>query len=80
MDSLHLLLRITARISFVLFILAFAGPGLAAVWRSDLADRIRHYRHHLLLGFVASHTIHLALVITLVATVGWAASWPSLPG
>ncbi len=71
MDSLHLLLRITARISFVLFILAFAGQGLAVLLQSELARRLRHYRHHLLLGFVSSHTIHLGLVITLAVTMGW---------
>lgn len=72
MDSLHLFLRITVRISLILFMLAFAGQGLGALWQSDLADRICRYRHHFLLGFAGSHTIHLALVITLVATMGWA--------
>src|SRR3989441_8612222 len=69
-ETIRLLLRVTARISGLLFLVAFAGHGLRAVWPSDLARRIEGLRAQFLLAFAGSHTIHLALVITLAMTIG----------
>lgn len=73
LPTIHLVLRTTARISFVLFLAAFAGPGLYRVWRNQASALLACHRDRFLLLFVASHTVHLAFVITLVAAMGWTA-------
>jgi hypothetical protein len=39
-ETIRLLLRITARISGSLFLLGFAGPALRVLWPSELARRL----------------------------------------
>lgn len=73
LPTIHLVLRTTARISFLLFLAAFAAPGLYALWRTEASGFLARHRDHFLLLFTASHTVHLAFVITLAATMGWPA-------
>ncbi len=63
--AIRLFLRSTARISSVLFLLAFAGPSLYALWPSNLARTIKAHRPHFLLAFAGSHTLHLAGIVLL---------------
>src|SRR3954469_6308105 len=58
----RLALELTARFSFVLFWLAYAGGAMAALFRIDaLAGRGREFG----LAFAAAHLVHIGLVIWL---------------
>jgi methionine sulfoxide reductase heme-binding subunit len=68
--TIRLAIRTTARISFVLFLCAFLGnalyrlvPTAATRWLKETKDRFT-------LGFAASHTVHLAFILALVAALG----------
>jgi methionine sulfoxide reductase heme-binding subunit len=68
--TIRLAIRATARVSFVLFLGAFLGnslyrlvPAAATRWLKENKDRFT-------LGFAASHTVHLAFILALVATLG----------
>src|SRR5215469_11063668 len=67
--AIRLLLRITARTSFLLFTGAFTAAGLQILWPGKLTDWLARNRDGFLLGFAASHTVHLGLVITLLSTI-----------
>ena len=67
--EIRLLLRITARTSFLLFAVAFAAGGLRALWPGKLTGWVARNSDRFLLGFAASHTVHLGLVITLLSTL-----------
>ena len=63
----RLALELTARFSFVLFWLAYAGGALAALLRIDaLAGRGREFG----LAFAAAHLVHVGLVIWLGVLMG----------
>ena len=60
--AIRLALELTARFSFVLFWLAYAGGAIAALFRIDaLAGRGREFG----LAFAAAHLVHIGLVIWL---------------
>jgi hypothetical protein len=63
----RLALELTARFSFVLFWLAYAGGALAALFRLDaLVGRGREFG----LAFAAAHLVHVGLVIWLGVLMG----------
>ncbi len=69
--AIHVLLRYTARTTFVLFSAAFTGnairelsPGRFSAW---LAGR----RDWFMVAMALSHTVHLAMIIALFQTIGW---------
>ena len=65
--STRLALELTARFSFVLFWLAYAGGALAALFHIDaLAGRGREFG----LAFAAAHLVHIGLVIWLGILMG----------
>ena len=65
--STRLALELTARFSFVLFWLAYAGGAIAALFRVDaLAGRGREFG----LAFAAAHLVHIGLVIWLGILMG----------
>ena len=64
---MRLVLRITARVSFVLFSGAFAGSSLQLLWPSPVTNWLSQKRDHWLVGFAASHTVHLAAIIALLS-------------
>ncbi len=65
--STRLALELTARFSFVLFWLAYAGGALASLFRLDaLAGRGREFG----LAFAAAHLVHIGLVIWLGILMG----------
>jgi hypothetical protein len=67
-ETVHLLLRITARCSGTLFLVAFGIAGWASVLPTlrGLAAR----RRGLLLAFGAVHTVHAGLVVLLACVIG----------
>ena len=65
--STRLALELTARFSFVLFWLAYAGGAIATLFRVDaLAGRGREFG----LAFAAAHLVHVGLVIWLGVLMG----------
>jgi methionine sulfoxide reductase heme-binding subunit len=64
-QTIHLLLRVTARISFLFFLGAFTAPALFAVWPAPVSRWLSEKRRSWILAFAASHTVHLALIVTL---------------
>jgi hypothetical protein len=65
--GIRLALELTARFSFVLFWLAYAGGALATLFRLDgLAGRGREFG----LAFAAAHLVHVGLVIWLGTLMG----------
>lgn len=70
LETIHLLLRITARCSGSAFMLAFAAPGLLVLSSSGLARRLAAIERPLFLLFVVLHTVHLGFVVLLARTMG----------
>jgi hypothetical protein len=56
-------IRITARTSAILFLLAFTASSLYQLWPNDTTKWIRRNRRHLGVAFAGSHLVH-ALFIT----------------
>ena len=55
-------LRLTARLSFLLFWLAYAGPAMAKLFGSAFAILARHGRDFGL-AFAAAHLVHVGLIV-----------------
>jgi len=68
--SLRLALRITARISLLFFVGAFAARGARALWGSSITAWLDRNANRLLVGLAASHTLHLAGIAALAAMLG----------
>jgi methionine sulfoxide reductase heme-binding subunit len=56
--GLRIAIRFTARSSCVLFLLAFVGSSLAALWPSAITQWLRANRRYFGLSFAASHVWH----------------------
>lgn len=63
-------IRATARISFVLFLGAFLSGALHQLWPGDITSWLKDNKGRFTLGFAASHLVHLAFILTLVASFG----------
>lgn len=61
------LIRATARISIVLFLLAFTAASLNALWPSAFTGWLRGNRRYVGVSFALSHFTHLAALLTLGA-------------
>jgi hypothetical protein len=59
-------LTLTARLSLALFLLAFTASSLARLWPAPLTRWLLRNRRYLGVSFALSHTVHLALIGTLV--------------
>jgi len=68
-QEIRLVLRITARTTFVLFAGAFTADALVALWPAKLTDWLVRNRDRFILGFAASHTVHLGAIIALFSTM-----------
>src|SRR5215471_11656673 len=68
-QEIRLVLRITARTTFLLFAGAFTADALFALWPTKLAEWLVPNRDRFILGFAASHTVHLGAIIALLITV-----------
>jgi hypothetical protein len=62
-------LRVTARISSLLLVCAFAAPALARLWPSGLTEWMARHRHRFTLAFALSHTLHLAGIVMLATLI-----------
>jgi hypothetical protein len=62
--------RWTARVSFVLFALAFAGPALNRLLPSRASQRVADAEWPFTLAFAGSHFVHLAALLVYVALSG----------
>jgi methionine sulfoxide reductase heme-binding subunit len=63
--GLRIAIRMTARSSCVLFLLAFVGSSLAALWPSAITQWLRANRRYFGLSFAASHAWHAIAIIGL---------------
>ena len=68
--TIRLAIRTTARISFALFLGAFVGNALYALVPVAATRWLKGKKDGFILGFAASHTVHLAFILTLVAAIG----------
>ena len=69
-QEIRLVLRITARTTFLLFAGAFTADALVTLWPTKLTEWLLRNRDRFILGFAASHTVHLAAIIALFTTLG----------
>jgi methionine sulfoxide reductase heme-binding subunit len=78
---IHVLLRATARITFVFFFFAFAGNAVREFWPGSFSSWLAEKRDWLLVAVAASHTFHLGAIILLFQTIGWSRlQWVTLVG
>jgi hypothetical protein len=73
--SIRLALRMQARLSFVLFIAALAGPGLRRFWPGRFSETLVRERSTLLLAFALSHFVHGIWICIFYAFTPHAFSW-----
>lgn len=64
-DSIRVAIRVTARISFVLFMLAFSASSLHRFWANDFSRWQLRNRRYLGVSFAASHGVHALAIIAL---------------
>lgn len=64
------LVRVSAKVSLVFFVAAFAASSLRVFWRTPLSAWLLANRRYVGLSFAASHTIHLCGIVALALT------WP----
>ena len=64
-SAIRLVIRITARTSLLLFVAAFTGTGLKALWPGGWSEWFASRRVAFLRGLAASHLSHFAAVVTL---------------
>ena len=64
-DGARMVIRLTARTSLTLFVLAFTASSLAQFWPSAMTRWIRANRRHFGLAFAFSHGVHAAAIIAL---------------
>jgi hypothetical protein len=67
-ETLRELLLLTARVGAFIFLGAFTGEALLALHPSAATRWLAAQRRALTLAFAFSHTVHLGLIVTLVAT------------
>ena len=68
--TIRVAIRATARISFVLFLGAFLGNALYSLVPAATTRWLKANKDRFTLGFAASHTVHLAFILTLVVAIG----------
>lgn len=68
--TIRVAIRTTARISFVLFLGAFLSSAVYSLLPAASTRWLKANKDGLVLGFAASHTVHLAFILTLVAAIG----------
>jgi DMSO/TMAO reductase YedYZ heme-binding membrane subunit len=62
--------RLTARWSFVCFMLVWSASALARLWAGGWRSAVLYNRRGLGLGFAAAHMIHAGFFITAIALMG----------
>ncbi len=69
--GIHLGLRVTARVTFVFFTLAFAGEAAARLWPGAATEWVARQRDPWLVAVAVSHSVHLGFIVALVWAVGF---------
>lgn len=69
--GLRIALHVTARITFVFFVSAFAGKALRSLWPGSFSLWLSRNQDWFLVAMAASHTFHLAAIIAFFRVVGW---------
>lgn len=69
-EGVRVLIRATARTSFVLLLAAFVASSARRLWRNDATAWLLRNRRYLGVSFAASHALHLAGILVL------ATRWP----
>ncbi|CAN7579890.1 hypothetical protein [Aminobacter sp. LjRoot7] len=64
-DGARMVIRLTARTSLILFVLAFTASSLAQVWPSATTLWLRTNRRNFGLAFAFSHGVHAAAIFAL---------------
>jgi methionine sulfoxide reductase heme-binding subunit len=70
LSSLHLALRITARVSLLFFLWVFTAPAHLRLSPMPGFRRLASRSDDALLALAASHTVHLALIVALMIRMG----------
>ena len=70
--GIHLLLRYTARTTFVLFFVVFTGNAFRDLWPGAFSNSLAKKRDWFLVAMAVSHSVHLTAIIMLFQTIGWA--------
>lgn len=65
-EGVRVLIRATARTSFVLLLAVFVASSARRLWRNDATSWLLRNRRYLGVSFAASHGLHLAGILTLV--------------
>jgi methionine sulfoxide reductase heme-binding subunit len=81
--GMRIAIRMTARSSCLLFLLAFVGSTLAALWPGDWRQWLRSNRRYFGLAFAVSHAWHAIAILGLAyISAGQAISysWPAMLG
>ncbi|MDF3337337.1 ferric reductase-like transmembrane domain-containing protein [Mycolicibacterium septicum] len=65
-NGANLGIRITARTSAILFLLAFTASSVYQLWPNDITKWIRRNRRYLGVGFAGSHVVHAAFIVTAI--------------
>lgn len=65
-NGANLGIRITARTSAILFLLAFTASSLYQLWPNNTTKWIRRNRRYLGVGFAGSHFVHAAFIVTTI--------------
>lgn len=68
--TIRVAIRATARISFVLFLGVFLGNAFYSLVPAATTRWLKANKDRFTLGFAASHTAHLAFILTLVLAIG----------
>lgn len=67
-DGLRAVIRLTARTSLVLFLLAFSASSLARLFPGAMTGWLLQNRRYVGLSFAFSHAIHFAAIVALART------------
>jgi len=68
--TIRVAIRVTARISFLLFLGAFLGDALYRLMPAVATRWLKAHKDVFTLGFAGSHTVHLAFILALMAAIG----------
>src|SRR5438270_541023 len=69
--TLRMVLHLTARMTFVVFVGAFIGNALRDLWPGTFSAWLSRRRDWFIVGMAASHTLHLAAIVAYYQVIGW---------
>ncbi|MBZ5509187.1 MAG: hypothetical protein LAO78_27315 [Acidobacteriia bacterium] len=69
--TLRMVLHLTARMTFVVFVGAYIGNALRDLWPGVFSAWLARRRDWFIVGIAASHTLHLAAIVAYYQVVGW---------